>query len=254
MDTSAPRAVDILALDVHCHILPGCDEGSRSAAETLVMARELAALGVRRLHATPHQFRFGGERTLADIEARVEATRADLARNGVELEVRASAEYLFGERLFDAVGAGEPLITWTSSETDDTRHVLVELPLRDPVIGVDGLARRLLDSGVRPVMAHPERVQAVIGDPGRTAAWRAAGWRFQLDLLSLAGTYGRDARATGERLAEAGLYDFVGSDLHRAVQLPDLVRAHERVRREGLGARATAGSGSDPLRPARRSR
>ncbi len=246
-------ATDVLALDVHCHILPGCDEGSRNSAESLLMARELAALGVRRVHATPHQFRFGNERALADVGARVADTRRDLERNGVEIEVVPSAEYLFGERLFDAVEANETLITWTAPHRDAVRHVLVELPLRDPVVGVESLAKRLLRSGIRPVMAHPERVQSVIGDATRTTAWRAAGWEFQLDLLSLSGTYGRDVRATAERFLDAALYDFVGSDLHRSVQIPDLVRAHERLRRDGIPTRTPVPAAvPGPARPSSR--
>lgn len=253
MPTAAPPTTDPLALDVHCHILPGCDEGSRSLAESVLMARELAALGVRRVHATPHQFRFGNARTLADVEARVGDTRRELERNGVDLEVVASAEHLFGERLFEAIEAGEALITWTTPLAADVPRVLIELPLRDPVVGVESLARRLRQAGIQPVMAHPERVQSVIGDPGRTSAWRAAGWEFQLDLLSLADTYGRDVRATAERLLAAALYDFLGSDLHRTVQLPDLVRAHERLRRDGMPRRTPAPEASPrPTRSASR--
>jgi len=254
MAPAAPPVLDVLALDVHCHILPGCDEGSRSAAESMLMGRELASLGVRRVHATPHQFRFGHERTAVDVETRVSETRRDFERHGISLELVASAEYLYGERLFEAVDAGEALITWTTPDAD-IRRVLIELPLRDPVVGVESLGRRLLRAGVRPVMAHPERVLSVIADSARTALWRAAGWEFQLDLLSLSGTYGRDARATAEQLLEAGFYDFVGSDLHRSVQLPDLVRAHERLRREGLPTRASLpANNSDPSRLARRPR
>lgn len=256
MAPAAPTTSDVLALDVHCHILPGCDEGSRSAAESLLMARELSALGVRRVHATPHQFRFGHERALAEVEARVGETRREFERQGVALELVASAEYLYGERLFEAVEGGEALITWTTPDAETAvRHVLIELPLRDPVVGVESLARRLLRAGVRPVMAHPERVLSVIADPARTGLWRTAGWEFQLDLLSLAGTYGRDVRAVADRLLEAGLYDFVGSDLHRSVQLPDLVRAHERLRREGFPPRPQApADDAAPNRLARRPR
>jgi protein-tyrosine phosphatase len=255
VDAADPHAKDPLALDVHCHILPAFDEGSRSPAESLLMARELASLGVRRVHATPHQFRFGNERARPEIEAGVDALRHELERAGVDLELVASAEYLYGERLFRAVETGEALISWATPGGGDERHVLIELPLRDPVVGVESLGRRLLRAGLRPVMAHPERVRSVMADAARTTAWGAAGWEFQLDLLSLSGTYGRDVRATAERLVEAGLYAFVGSDLHRSVQLPDLVRAHERLRRDGLPARTVPlADAPDPVPPARRSR
>jgi protein-tyrosine phosphatase len=79
--------------------------------------------------------------------------------------------------------------------------------------------------GIRPVMAHPERVTSVQQDPSRVERWAAAGWQFQLDLLSLATAYGRHAKRLARALLLDDHYAFTGSDLHRPVQLRELEAA-----------------------------
>lgn len=217
--------------DVHCHLLPAVDEGSRSLSESLAMARALEALGVRTVHATPHQFRFATDPAPATVRARTDDVARHLRAAGCALDVRPGAEYLVSERLLDALDAGEELLTWSHLTAGGAATcVLVELPLRAPVVNVDRVAALFLRRGLQPVMAHPERVAALATDPGRARAWRGAGWRFQLDLLSLAGTYGRTADELARAYLDDGLYDHVGSDLHRSTQLDDLVDAHRALR------------------------
>lgn len=222
----------MLATDVHSHLVPGVDEGSRDLAESLIMARGLERLGVKRLHLTPHEMRFGPALGAQRVRSLVGEAGDAFARAGVGLEIVAGAEYYFGERLLDAVQAGADLVTWPShGSSGPGPSVLIELPLREPVVGVGRLGRLLVQRGIRPVMAHPERVVALQFDAQRLTRWRSEGWRFQLDLLSLVGAYGLEARDVATRLLQVGAYDVVGSDLHRASQLDDLARAHDAWRR-----------------------
>jgi protein-tyrosine phosphatase len=220
--------VTVLSLDVHCHILPSVDEGSRSLEEIVVMARALASLGVERVHATPHQFRFGCLRTTEEVEARVADLQRTLDAHAIPLRVLPGGEHYYGDELLDALQSGDGLL---STEVADgarrTRVLLVELPLEAPVVGVEEVATLAAGRGLLPIMAHPERTASVAADPGRVLPWRAAGWTFQLDLLSLVGGYGRDAQRAARRLLDEGTYHFVGSDLHRARQISSLERAHE---------------------------
>ena len=119
----------MLATDVHCHLLPGLDHGSRNRAETMIMARALARLGVRQVHATPHQFRWGIELEPADVRARTALLQGWLEEGGVPLRVLPSAEHYYGERLLEAVEGGEALLSWPGVSADGpVEHVLVELP------------------------------------------------------------------------------------------------------------------------------
>jgi protein-tyrosine phosphatase len=216
----------LLSTDVHAHLIPGVDEGSRTMVETVTMARALSDLGVRRLFLTPHQFRFGNVLACEDVRARTDEVREALVRASVALEVSPSAEHYYGERLYEAVVSDEELLTF-DPDGDASRVLLVELPLREPAVGVGAFAGLLRRRGILPLMAHPERV-ASVGDVERLFEWREAGWTFQLDLMSLVGRYGRDAMRLSHDMLEAGLCDRVGSDLHRSSQLDAVRAAHRR--------------------------
>ncbi len=214
----------MLGTDLHSHLIPGVDDGSRGAVETIAMARGLMEMGVTRLHLTPHQFRLGNDFTLTDLRGHVDETHRILARAEIGLELVRSAEYYYGERFVDAITSGEELATFL--EGGET-CLLVELPLQQPAVGVSRVAMALRKRGIRPVMAHPERVSGLLDDRERVDSWREAGWRFQLNLLSLTGHHGSRAADLGHTLLEEGYYDFFGSDLHRPSQLEPLRRARE---------------------------
>jgi protein-tyrosine phosphatase len=144
----------------------------------------------------------------------------------VPVEVFTSAEHYYGERLYEAVSSDEELLTF-DPDSDGSRVLLVELPLRDPAVGVGAFAGALRRRGILPLMAHPERVSSV-GDVDRLREWREAGWLFQLDLMSLVGRYGRDAERLSHAMLDEGLCDRVGSDLHRSSQVAAVRAAHAR--------------------------
>lgn len=226
----------MLRTDVHCHILPGVDDGSRSRVDSLHIASGLARMGVERVHATPHQFRFGNDFALAEIHAMVDELRGWLRDARIELEVLPAAEYMFSERLLDAIAGGEELATWPEPGGDGT-CILVELPIRQPVVGVRRLAAALRKRDIVPVMAHPERIVGAQMDRRRITEWRDAGWVFQLDLLSLVGAYGREARSLGRDLVRAGYVEVTGGDIHRPVQLGPLAKARQLfAEMSGMGA------------------
>ncbi|MGQ0612320.1 MAG: tyrosine-protein phosphatase [Planctomycetaceae bacterium] len=214
----------MLGTDLHSHLIPGVDDGSRGAVETIAMARGLQEMGVTRLHLTPHQYRMGNDFTLTDLRRHVDETHRILARAEIGLELVRSAEYYYGERFVDAIASAEELATF--QELGET-CVLIELPLQQPAVGVCRVAAALRKRGIRPVMAHPERVTGLLDDRERLDGWREAGWRFQLNLLSLTGHHGSRAADLGHALLEEGFYDFFGSDLHRPSQLESLRRARE---------------------------
>jgi len=135
----------MLRSDLHTHLMPGVDDGSRSAVETVAMAKGLAALGVERVYLTPHQFKLGNELDVVDVKRRTDAVWRILARAEVSIEVRAGAEYYYGERLLDALAREEPLITF---EWEGRESILVELPMHHPAVGV-------------------RRVPGPVGHPGR---------------------------------------------------------------------------------------
>ncbi len=217
----------MLRHDFHSHLMPGVDDGSRSPVETIAMAGGLAELGVERVYLTPHQYKLGNAFTAFEIKRRTDEVWRVLARAAVSIEVRAGAEYYYGERLLEAIASGEELITF---EWEDEECLLVELPMHQPAIGVRRVGAALLRRGIRPVLAHPERTAGLAREYGRVHGWIDAGWRLQLNLLSLVGRHGGPAEEMAYAMLEDGLYACTGSDLHRPAGLPWLRQAHDVFR------------------------
>jgi tyrosine-protein phosphatase YwqE len=217
----------MLTTDFHSHLMPGVDDGSRSPVETVAMARGLSELGVSRVYLTPHQFRLGNSFTAEELARRTDEVARLLAGAGIPLEVRCGAEHYYGEELLDAVGGRGELVPF---ELEEEPCLLVELPLHQPAVGVRRMGEALLRRGIRPVLAHPERTAGLSRDHDRARGWREAGWRFQLNLLSLVGRHGPEAEHLARLFLAEGLYDFAGSDLHRPSELAHLREAHHAFR------------------------
>ena len=218
----------MLHVDFHSHLIPAVDDGSRAAVDTVAMARGLEELGVKRVHLTPHQFRMGNAFDVMELRKLTDEVWRVTARAGIQIEFVRGAEYYYGEQLMDAVLGEQELITF---EHNGETCVLIELPLRGPAIGVRRIGEALVRRRIRPVMAHPERGEALAADPERIERWWDAGWRFQLNLMSLVGRYGPDARRRAMEFLDDDLYDFAGSDMHRPSDLPALRDAHEVMKR-----------------------
>lgn len=216
--------------DLHCHLLCGIDDGPADAAGSLAVARLLSAVGFGAVTATPHalpQFK-----DAAAAAARRDELALLLGREGVALELHLGAENRLDETFLAAEldGRGRHLA--------GTAYTLVEAPYETVVPALPDLIFRLRRKGVRPLFAHPERCAQFQERPRAEEAARL-GALFQLDLGSLAGTYGRAAKKAALGLLEAGLYAVAASDVHEATSaakwLPEGLRELEkRAGRAGL--------------------
>ncbi len=196
-------------IDLHSHVLPGVDDGAVTMDDSLAIARAAAADGVHMLAATPH-VRGDFPTTVGMVRDALEDVRAAVATAGIALDVISGAEIGI-DRL--------PLLTIDELEAlalgGSSRAVLVEFPyLGWPVQLAEELGR-LLDLGLRPILAHPERNPDVQEAPGRLAHLVEAGVLVQLTASSLTGRGGQDARRTAFRLLDDGLCHLVATDAHR---------------------------------------
>jgi protein-tyrosine phosphatase len=139
---------------------------------------------------------------------------------------------------------------------EGTDRVLMEVPFAGPADIVFALAEHVEAAGLRPVIAHPERTEAVLDEPSVAEELAARGWTLQVNATSLTGRHGEEPEALGWSLVERGLAKVVGSDGHRTTRPAHLDDAYRLARRR-LGDEAIAlfdGSalGVTPSRPASR--
>ena len=205
MPLFAPRIATLLKgfTDHHSHILPGVDDGVKKMETSLKVLARYEALGFAEVWCTPHVME-DIPNTTAGLQARFAELTA--AYQG-PIKLHLAAEYMM-DALFEERLQQDDLLTLGEAG----HHILVETSYFTPPMDMDGILRRIKQKGRYPVLAHPERY--VYMDKQRYMALKAEGIRFQLNLSSLAGAYGAEAKEKSQWLLKKGFYDVAGSDLH----------------------------------------
>jgi protein-tyrosine phosphatase len=193
-------------VDLHCHLLPGVDDGARTPEDALEMARALVDVGVSTVAVSPHA-RSGCAPVEVCVE-RLEALRRALADAEVPLTLELGAENALVEDGF-LDGLGTP----AARPVHRGPYVLVELPYTAPVPALPTLVFQMMRKGVVPLLAHPERCLE-LQRPDRAAEVVGLGARLQLDVGALSGRYGPVARRAARELLDRGLYSVAATDLH----------------------------------------
>lgn len=198
-------------IDIHCHLLPGIDDGPQTLEEALTLARAAVADGISHAVLTPHVFpgRFNNLRS--SIELEFQRFEAFLRVKQVPLKLSFAGEVrLDGEVPGLALRGEIPFL----GECEGFRTMLLELPDAQIPLGAMTLVRHLLSQGIRPVIAHPERNKAVMERPERMGAFIDAGCALQLTAGSLLGQFGSRAGAAADFLLNEGWVSAVASDAH----------------------------------------
>jgi protein-tyrosine phosphatase len=195
-------------IDLHTHILPGLDDGSRTMEDAIAMARAALEDGLRAVAATPH-VRDDYPTTVDDMERGVAALREALLQAGVPLQILTGGEVAH-DRL---PGLSDDEVT-RFGLGGNPDYLLVEFPYHGWPLALPQQVRELLARGVIPVLAHPERNADVQRDPELLRPLVLMGTLCQVTAASLDGRIGKRSRATGLALIETGLAHLVASDAH----------------------------------------
>lgn len=205
--------------DLHCHLLPGIDDGAQTPAETEALLDAAAAQGVDEIVFTPH---FYPERTDADTFLR--ARDAALARALPLLQARDIRWRVGAEIRITPILAELPLEALAFS---GTRYLLLELDFDHEPFDVRGVILRLRDRGYTPILAHVERYPYVERSPELLFEWVRAGALAQMN----AGAILRDPRTKKrlEQYARRDLVHVLASDAHSPEHRPQNLAAGHRA-------------------------
>jgi protein-tyrosine phosphatase len=210
-------------IDLHCHILPGLDDGARTLDDSRDLGRRSAAEGIETIAATPH-VRADYPTRPEQMERGVQALRDDFAVQGIHVGVLHGGE--IDLELLPKL-SGEDLRRFTIAQTG--RYLLLEFPYVGWPLGLERAVFDLIAAGMRPILAHPERNRETQARPERLDSVLRIGAVVQLTAASVDGRLGRSSQSAARRLVGLGFVDLIASDAHTPA-----------IRGAGLAAAAAA--------------
>ena len=201
--------------DWHSHILPGVDDGLQTMEEALQILKRYEELGVKEVWLTPHIMEDIPNTTVHLYERFEELQAAYQGHVTLNLASENMLDNLFEGRLEknDLLPIGE-----------HKDHLLVETSYFNPPMGLYDTLQHIKAKGYYPILAHPERYTYMEKEDYRKL--KTMGIKFQLNIPSLAGIYGKEAQKKAEWLTEQNMYDLHGTDLHRAEMLDKILQAN----------------------------
>jgi protein-tyrosine phosphatase len=217
-------------IDLHCHVLPGVDDGIRTLDEAIELARAAETDGVTAIAATPH-VRDDYPTSAQTMEAKVAEVNDAVREAGIGVEILRGGEValdflprLEGDGVFRFGLGGNPKL------------LLLEFPYYGWPISLADVVFRLRARGVVPLIAHPERNADVRESPQRLSGLVDGGAYFQITAASLDGRVGRTTQAAALRLIDLGFAHVIASDAHHpGIRAVGMTAARDALGNDALG-------------------
>ena len=201
-------------IDLHCHILPGIDDGAADPAVSLEMARMFVADGVSAVAATPHILPGLYANTGGQIRAAIFSLQERLDEEGIPLRLVSGADNHIVPNFVSELRSGHLL------SLADSRYVLVEPPHHIAPPRMEEFFFNIQVAGYVPILTHPERLTWIKSHYGTIARLAHGGVLMQITAGSLAGTFGRNARYWAERMLAEGYVHILATDAHDTERRP----------------------------------
>lgn len=204
-----------LEVDMHSHLLPGIDDGSPNVATSVGYIKQLSELGLNKFICTPHIFKEVYPNNTQTILPVLAQTKAVLKAENVNVEIAAAAEYMMDIDFLEILKT-EKLLTLPNN------YVLIEMSYAAKNNQIAQYIFELNVKGYKPILAHPERYNYYHASYNEYKRFKDLGCLLQLNILSLAGYYGKEVKTTALKLVKDNLIDLVGTDLHHQKHLDAL--------------------------------
>lgn len=211
-------------MDIHCHILPGVDDGPANMEESLAMARLAVSDGIDTVFATPHVYPDG--LTSDEIKEHAAALQKTVTAAGLGLKILSGGE---GSSSLEFESLCGYLL-------HNGPYLLLEFPLSHLPADAPELIFELTAQGKIPIVTHPERNPDILRNPDLLAPLLDAGGLLQLTAESLTGGFGAESRACARHLLRRGWAHFLASDGHSATWRKPVLSKGLQVARKLIGA------------------
>ncbi len=200
-----------LKVDLHSHLIPGIDDGSKNMEESVEMLRALKNLGYEKVITTPHVMADAYQNSTQMILEGLATLREAMQMESIELEIDCAAEYYMDEELVLRLEKGDILAI-------GGEYLLFETSYYSKPLNFEEIIFEIQAKGYKPILAHPERYRYIQDPKKEYNRMKELGLYFQLDINSLGGHYGKQAMINASLLSSWGMINFLGSDAHNKRQ------------------------------------
>lgn len=202
-------------IDIHCHLLPGIDDGSPNLEQSQKMIDDYVALGIQKVIATPHVFKELYPNTPTTIK-----DSFDLLMQHLEVpdtfSIKFSAEYMIDEDFIKKLNSNAAFLHFFNN------YLLIEIMPYASISILDAVVFQLQTRDIIPILAHPERYFHADASIENFKVLKANGVLFQLNALALMGHYGKTVYDNAKTLLKENMYDFAATDAHHSGHLTKL--------------------------------
>ncbi|QJD96458.1 capsular biosynthesis protein [Mucilaginibacter robiniae] len=219
---------DFVSVDIHSHVLPGIDDGAATVGDSMLLIERMVAMGIKKVIATPHIMADYFRNNAETIGNALQVLKEHVAPVYSDLIIEAAAEHYFDEHFLDLIETDQLMLM-------KNKYVLFEFSFTNRPPSVVPILQKITGKGLTPILAHPERYPYLT--LAEVVEMREWGCLIQLNTISLTGYYGKQVRQSAEKLVDAGLIDFISSDMHhlkhadalqQALKLPYVKMLSER--------------------------
>ena len=201
--------------DIHSHLIPGIDDGSRSIEESIEILRDFEKLGFKKIITTPHIHSEYYPNTKEVILDGLNELKAPIDEAGLSIQLEAAAEYYIDSEFLSLIENSDDILCFGSQ-----KYVLMETPFMNKPLIFDEVVFQLKSNGFTPILAHPERYSYLMDDLSWLKKIKLQGVYLQVTSTSIVGGYGKIPQKIANQLLKENMVDFIGSDIHRKSQLP----------------------------------
>lgn len=222
-------------IDIHCHILPGVDDGAQDMEETRRMLEIAWEEGIDTIIATPHYRHRYIENTQERLNERLRLTQEAASLVSPEFRIYLGNEIYFSHSSVESLRGGRALTMAGSNYT------LVEFFTGKPYQELEAAIRDFQLGGYQPIIAHAERYDCLLEQPSRVEELVEMGAYIQVNAKTVTGGNGRNGKSFAKKLLKYELIHFIGTDAHSAEQrAPEMRKAQEYLAKKAGAAYAEA--------------
>lgn len=197
-------------IDIHSHIIPGLDDGSKDLETSIKMIERAIKCNTRAIVATPHYYRGYFETPFDIVAEEVEMLKREIKKRGINIDLYPGQEVFLDKYTVQMYKNGQV------KGNNGSRYLLIELPMGKYSESYIESIYEMKLMGAVPVIAHPERYRYIINNVNNINPFIEEGCLFQINTGSITGLFGKEVQKTAQALIENGICSFVASDAHSA--------------------------------------